>query len=166
VLVCGGPGLVEAVEDRGARAVPDGDADAVVVGFDPGFDHARMTAASTAVRRGARLLASNDDATYPTPAGLVPGGGAILASIEVATGVKAVVAGKPHPPICDLVRAHVGDTGIVVGDRPDTDGRFALALGFRFALVLSGVTAEADLPVTPEPDLVAADLERLVAGVV
>jgi 4-nitrophenyl phosphatase len=162
VLICGGPGLVEAVEDRGARAVHDGDADAVVVGFDPDFDHRRMTAAATAVRRGARLLASNDDATYPTPSGPVPGGGAILASVEVASGVRAEVAGKPHAPICDLVRSHVGDAGVVVGDRPETDGRFAVALGFRFALVLSGVTVEEDLPVSPTPDLVAADLATLV----
>ena len=48
----------------------------------------------------------------------------------------------------------------MVGDRPDTDGRFALALGYRFALVLSGVTTA--LPVLPEPDLVAADLAGLV----
>lgn len=165
VLVCGGPGLVEAVEDRGARAVHDGDADAVVVGFDPDFDHRRMTVATTAVRRGARLLASNDDATYPTPSGPVPGAGAILASIEVASGARAEVAGKPHAPMCDLVRRHVGGAGVVVGDRPETDGRFAVALGFRFALVLSGVTGEDDLPVSPAPDLVAADLATVTARV-
>ena len=48
----------------------------------------------------------------------------------------------------------------MVGDRADTDGRFAVALGYRFALVLSGVTTA--LPVEPEPDLVAADLAALV----
>jgi 4-nitrophenyl phosphatase len=163
VLVCGGPGLVEAVEDRGAYAVDEGDADVVVVGYDPAFDHRRMTVAATAVRRGARLLASNDDATYPTPSGPIPGGGAILASIEVASGARAVVAGKPHLPMCTLVHHHVGGDGVVVGDRPETDGRFAEALGFRFGLVLSGVTGERDLPVSPSPDLVAVDLAELAA---
>jgi 4-nitrophenyl phosphatase len=168
VLVVGGPGLVEEVEARGATVVRAGDADAVLVGYDPAFDYSAMTAAATAVRRGARLLASNDDATYPTPDGPVPGGGAILASIERACGCRAVVAGKPHEPMRDLVRARVGARGIVVGDRPETDGAFARALGFAFALVLSGVTRPGDPPGEPVPDLVGADLaavvDRVLAG--
>jgi ribonucleotide monophosphatase NagD (HAD superfamily) len=50
----------------------------------------------------------------------------------------------------------------LVGDRPSTDGRMARALGVRFALVLSGVTGESDLPISPAPDAVAADLAALV----
>ena len=52
----------------------------------------------------------------------------------------------------------------MVGDRPDTDGRFAVALGYRFGLVLSGVTGPADLPTDPPADLVADDLAALVAA--
>ena len=51
----------------------------------------------------------------------------------------------------------------MVGDRPDTDGQFALTLGWRFALVLTGVTSQADLPVEPQPDLVADSLHVLVS---
>jgi ribonucleotide monophosphatase NagD (HAD superfamily) len=50
-----------------------------------------------------------------------------------------------------------------VGDRPDTDGRFARTLGWRFALVLTGVTSAGDLPVDPDPDVVAESLAALVA---
>ena len=50
----------------------------------------------------------------------------------------------------------------MVGDRPDTDGAFAKTLGYRFALVLSGVTRAGDLPVDPTPDLVADGLAALV----
>ena len=50
----------------------------------------------------------------------------------------------------------------MVGDRADTDGRFAVTLGGRFALVLSGVTRRVDLPVSPAPDLVADDVAALV----
>jgi len=60
------------------------------------------------------------------------------------------------------VRDRYGHDGIVVGDRPDTDGRFARRLGWRFGLVLSGVTAATDLPVEPQPDVIAADLAALV----
>jgi 4-nitrophenyl phosphatase len=166
VLVCAGPGVTEAVEGRGARPVREGPADAVIVGFHRDFDYDRLRVASAAVRGGARLLATNDDATYPTPEGPIPGGGAILAAVAYASGAVATIAGKPHAPMVELVRALVGDEGIVVGDRPDTDGRFAQALGFRFALVLSGVTRAEDLPADPAPDAIAADLWTLIDSTV
>jgi 4-nitrophenyl phosphatase len=161
-LVCAGPGVEEALEEHGVETVREGPADAVVVGFHRDFDYGRLEAASRAVRGGARLLATNDDPTYPTPDGLIPGGGAILAAVATASGATPTVAGKPHPPMTDLVRQRLGSKGIVVGDRPSTDGAFARALGYRFGLVLSGVTGPDDLPVSPPPDVVAADLAALV----
>ena len=164
-LVCAGPGVEEALRAHGVRPVRQGDADAVIVGWHRDFDYQGLTRAATAVGRGARLIGTNDDATYPTPDGPIPGGGAILAAVATAAGVEPIVAGKPHPPMVDLVRARLGpDIGgsTVVGDRPSTDGRFAVAVGARFALVLSGVTKDKDLPVDPEPAEVATDLASLV----
>jgi 4-nitrophenyl phosphatase len=165
ILLCGGPGVEEALLARGAELVTDGDADAVVVGFHRDFDWEEMRRSASAVRRGARLVATNDDATYPTPDGPVPGCGAILAGIAKAAGVAPEIAGKPYAPMAAVVRMVAGDLvgGVMVGDRPDTDGRFATALGVRFGLVLSGVTRPGDLPVRPDPDLVADDLDALVA---
>jgi 4-nitrophenyl phosphatase len=165
VLICGGPGVVEAVEGRGAVAVWGGPADAVLVGFHLDFDYDRLRTAAGAVGAGARLLATNDDATYPTPDGPIPGGGAILAAVATAAGVVPTVAGKPYPPMADLVRQRLGSVGTMVGDRPDTDGRFANALGYRFALVMSGVTTSA-AGVEPPPDVVAEDLITLVDQIV
>lgn len=162
VFVCAGPGVEEAVLARGAVPVRDGDADAVVVGFHRDFDYDEMDRASRAVRRGARLIGTNDDATYPTPQGLVPGNGSILAAVATASGVVPTVTGKPYAPMADHVRALVGPVGVAVGDRPDTDGRFARALGFEWVLVLSGVTGAGDLPADPVPDRVAADLAAAV----
>jgi 4-nitrophenyl phosphatase len=162
VLVCGGPGAVEAVEASGAIVVGEGPADVVVVGFDPAFDYDAMRRAAAAVRDGARLIATNDDATYPTPAGPIPGAGSILSSIVTASGVAPTVAGKPHAPMAALVRDRLGPAGVVVGDRPNTDGALAVALGYRFGLVLTGVTSRSDLPVEPAADLVADDLAALV----
>jgi 4-nitrophenyl phosphatase len=163
VLVCGGPGIVEAVAARGAVPVGQGDADVVMVGFDRGFDYERLRLAARAVDRGARLIATNDDATYPTPEGPIPGGGALVAAVAYATATTPIVAGKPHPPMADLVRALGGAEGTVVGDRPATDGAFARELDYRFALVLTGVTRASDLPVEPVPDVVADSLADLVA---
>jgi HAD superfamily hydrolase (TIGR01450 family) len=164
-LVCAGPGVEEALQARGVRTVHDGDADAVVVGRHRDFDYEGLTRAATAVMAGARLIGTNDDATYPTPAGPIPGGGAILAAVATAAGVEPTVAGKPHAPIVELVRTRLGgdlNGSTVVGDRPSTDGRLAVALGVRFALVLSGVTKKGDLPVDPQPAEVVADLASLV----
>lgn len=161
VLVCAGPGVVEAIEQRGAEVVRRGPADAVVVGLHLDFDYDGLRAAAGAVRAGARLIGTNDDPTYPTPDGLTPGGGAILAAVAVASGVAPVVAGKPHPPMAELVRARLGRPGVVVGDRADTDGALARRLGYRFALVLSGATSDAR-GADPAPDLVCADLAEAV----
>ena len=163
VHVIGGPGLIEALAGVGAVVVNGVDADVVIVGRDTKFDFDKLDAASEAIRRGARFIATNDDATYPTPRGLEPGNGALVAAVATAAGAKPEIAGKPHEPIAAVVRKILGSDGdvVAVGDRADTDGEFAGTLGARFGLVLSGVTKAADLPVTPAPDLVADDLAGL-----
>lgn len=163
-LVCGGPGLFEAVAARGATAVADGPADVVVVGLHHDFDYGRMRAANAAIRAGARFVATNDDPSFPTPDGPIPGAGAIVASVATASGVDPVVAGKPHRPMAELVAERCGsafrpDVALMVGDRPSTDGLFASALGCPFALVRSGVIGPGEPPDAPiEPALDVADL--------
>lgn len=161
-LVCAGPGVTEALEERQIEVVTSGPADAVVVGWHDEFDYNRLTAAATAVMNGARLLGTNDDATYPTSNGLIPGGGALLAAVAYASSAVPEVAGKPNPAMVALVESRVGAVSDMVGDRPDTDGLLARRLGAVFHLVLSGVTKELDLPVDPEPDTVDPDLATVV----
>ncbi|MEZ5379734.1 MAG: HAD-IIA family hydrolase [Acidimicrobiales bacterium] len=168
VFVLGGPGIAEAVSARGAHLIedttssPDG-VDAVLVGLDWHLSYDRLRFAVQSVAGGARFIATNTDPTYPTENGFYPGAGAIVASVAAATGQQPIIAGKPHEPQADLVRARFGSDGIMVGDRPETDGAFAVALGYRFGLVLSGVVSASDLPVEPTPDVVADDLGSLVA---
>jgi HAD superfamily hydrolase (TIGR01450 family) len=167
VLACAGPGVIDALSARGlevidAEVADPGPVDAVVVGLHLTFSYARLDVAARAARAGARLIATNDDTTYPGEHGLSPGAGSILAAVATASGVVPEVAGKPYPPMVELVRATAGPDGVAVGDRADTDGRFARALGYSFGLVLSGVTTAADLPVDPAPDHTAADLASLV----
>jgi HAD superfamily hydrolase (TIGR01450 family) len=166
VLLCAGPGAREAVEAAGGIALEgtDDPVDVVLVGLTRDFGYDVLRRAATAARRGARFLATNDDATYPTPDGPIPGAGSILAAVERASGERAVVAGKPYDAMVDLLRERLGPDGVVVGDRPDTDGRLARAMGYRFALVLTGVTTPDDVATSdPTPDEVAADLAELVA---
>ena len=159
VLLGGGPGAVEAVKNAGAVLAGrsddqtdseiDQEVDTVMVGFHPSFDYRGLTRLSQAVRNGARLIATNDDATYPTPRGLIPGGGSILASVVAASGVQPIIAGKPHQPMADLVRQVLGVTDLsaawMVGDRPSTDGLFAQTVGCKFAQVLTGISSLKDV---------------------
>jgi 4-nitrophenyl phosphatase len=139
----------------------------VVVGLHRGFDFDELDRASGAVRAGARFVATNLDATYPVPGGMIPGSGAIAAAVATAAGRAPEVAGKPERPMVDLIRARLGSEGIVVGDRPSTDGALAGALDWPFALVLSGVTQQDATPggeaiPDPPPPFVAPDLAALV----
>lgn len=165
VAAVGGPGVVEAVRARGLEVVPvTARPGAIVVGRTVNLDFAELTAAASAIRDGARFVATNTDATFPTGHGIEPGAGALIAFLQVASGRAPEVAGKPEPATAALVRARFGDVGLVVGDRPDTDGRFATLLGTRFALVLTGVTRRRDLPVEPAPDVTGDDLGAVVAS--
>ncbi|MGA2529411.1 MAG: HAD-IIA family hydrolase [Acidimicrobiales bacterium] len=167
-LVLGGPGVIEELTARGVSTVRPNEGlkstqvDAVVVGMDPSFDYSSLATAATALHAGARLIGTNEDATFPTPTGVLPGAGALLAAVAVAGQLDATIAGKPHPPTVGLVRERIGEIDMVVGDRPSTDGLLARRLGTRFALVLTGVTRPGHGRLDPEPDCEATDLLSLV----
>jgi glycerol-1-phosphatase len=171
VLTCAGAGVTEALAAVGLQTVDRPPAAAVVVGFHRGFDFDELDRASQAIRAGARFVATNLDATYPIPGGLLPGAGAIVAAIATASGATPEVAGKPSPAMAELVRHRLGTQGIVVGDRPSTDGALAQVLGWPFALVLSGVTGRVAPPggetvPDPPPAVVREDLASAVPQVV
>ena len=165
-LVLGDDGIVEALAARGVTVVPEGPADAVVVGWTTSFTFAAVDRASRAVREGARLVGTNEDPTFPTPDGLVPGAGALLAAVATAAQATPEIAGKPHEPTARAIRDRVGagELRAVVGDRPSTDGALADQLGVPFALVFSGVTREGDVLSKggPRPAATAKDLRSLV----
>lgn len=163
VAYVGGEGVRQALLERGAELVPVDDSPvAVVVGRSLELDFDELAEAARAIREGARFVATNTDATFPTPEGPEPGAGALVAYLQVGSGRAAEVAGKPEQAMADLVRSRYGAPDVVVGDRAETDGAFAVRVSAPFALVLTGVTRRADLPVRPAPVLVADDLAGAV----
>jgi glycerol 3-phosphatase-2 len=165
-FVVGEVGVREALQDAGVTVVdgrPD-HADVVVVGWDRSADYEKLRTASVLVQRGARLVATNADASYPAPGGeLWPGAGALLAAVETATGTTAVVAGKPHRPLFEeAVRRAGTEHVLVVGDRIETDIDGAVRAGLDAALVLSGAAGPGDLlDADGLPVAVAEDLGAL-----
>jgi HAD superfamily hydrolase (TIGR01450 family) len=174
VLVVGPRALREEVAVAGLRAVTaegaptGGGVRAVVVGGHDGFDYRELRAATAAVRAGARLFATGRDAVFPTPDGPRPGTGAVLAAIETAGGVPAVVVGKPEPVVFEMaMEALPGCTRVaVVGDHLVADVSGAKRAGLASILVLTGVTARDDLDrAAIRPDLVLDSLAELPARI-
>ncbi|WP_069814305.1 HAD-IIA family hydrolase [Streptomyces sp. TP-A0874] len=170
VLTVGGEGLRSALRERGLEPVAgldDGPA-AVVQGFHPEVDWERLAEASYAVAEGLPWFASNTDLTIPTGRGTAPGNGALVEAVHIATGRRPVVAGKPLPPMHRETVLRTGaERPLVVGDRLDTDIEGAYTGGVDSLLVLTGVTAPAQLLAAAprhRPTYVAADLRGLLAS--
>jgi len=144
VLMVGEEGVADAVARAGLPTTEDPmAARSVLVGLTRSFTYELLGRAMTAIRNGARFIATNDDTTFPTEEGLLPGCGAIVAAIAVSSGVEPVVAGKPNRPMRDLIKSRGVTDAWVIGDRADTD--IALARhepGWRSILVLTGVSEE------------------------
>jgi glycerol 3-phosphatase-2 len=168
VLVVGGEGLRRAVGEAGFELVESADDAplAVVQGYVRTTTYADLAEASLAVRAGAIWIAANLDSTLPTPRGLLPGNGALVAAVRVATGATPLVAGKPEGLLhAESVRRSGARRPLVVGDRLDTDIEAAVRGGSDSLIVLSGVCDLAELlaaPIGRRPAYVAADLRGLL----
>jgi len=168
VLVVGGIGLRVALREHGLRPVSVAAAKpaAVVQGYAPDVSYALLAEGALAVQAGALFVASNADATLPTPRGRQPGNGALAQVIVTATGVRPLVAGKPEPPLhAESVHRTGARHPLVVGDRLDTDIEGAARAGTDSLLVLTGVTGPAELLLAPpgrRPSYVAENVSGLL----
>jgi NagD protein len=142
----------------------------VVVSSDRSFDYDKLLRAFQAVRQyGAAIVAINRDPFCPTTDGEQPGGGAVLAAIEVSTGTRAeAVLGKPGPQMAGAVLAKLGvgpETAAVVGDSVGTDMALARALRMTGILVLTGVTSRDEVRgAALRPDYVIDAIGQLLPG--
>jgi HAD superfamily hydrolase (TIGR01457 family) len=164
-FVVGEEGILRALRDAGI-AIAGVDAEqtqVVVVGWDRQVDYEKLRRASLLVQRGAALVATNADASYPAGDGNWPGAGALLAAVETTTGAHAEVFGKPEAPImlAALDRAG-GGRPLVIGDRLETDIAAATALRWDSLLVLTGISTSDDVAASSiVPTFVAEDLSAL-----
>lgn len=165
-LVIGMDGLTEPLAERGAELVDDHHAaDVVVVGIDLELTWHKLRAATLALRRGARFVGTNADATFPAPDGLVPGNGATLAALQTASERRPEIAGKPQTPMFEAARRRLPDGPVlVVGDRLDTDVAGGAAMDWDTSVVLTGVaTSDAAARANPAPTYVLDSLTALLA---
>ena len=168
IYMIGEQGLIEACHDHGFYQ-SETDALAVIAGMDRQLTYDKLKTATLLIRSGVQFIGTNPDVTFPTPYGLVPGAGSILAAISAATDVKPQIAGKPELIMYQIALDRLTirpENLLVVGDRPETDIAGAQKIGCRTALVLSGVTnREQAAAWQPSPDIIEASLESLINSI-
>jgi 4-nitrophenyl phosphatase len=143
VYVIGREGIRQALSSLGYREDPDR-ARLVIVGIDFEVTYQQLKIAALLIREGAEFIGTNGDRTFPTPEGLVPGNGSLLALLQAATDREPVVIGKPEAAMFEVALDRVGATAsetLMIGDRLDTDILGAQRAGLRTALVLTGITS-------------------------
>lgn len=146
-FVIGEPGLVHALYQAG-YTINDVNPDYVVVGETRSYNYDQLKRAVRLVLSGARLIGTNPDVTGPVEDGIVPATRALVAPIELATGVKAYFVGKPNPLMIRQAMQKLDarrQSTVIIGDRIDTDIRAGVEAGIETVLLLSGVSTESDL---------------------
>ena len=170
LYIFGAPSLKTSARMRGYDVLADDNENAqpdfVIVGLDINMTYQKVSTASRYIRQGARFIATNTDATFPTPHGLTPGSGTMVSAVQTASGTKPISIGKPEPYLyrsaMKVMKLEPHEI-LCIGDRLNTDILGAQKGGFRSALVLTGVSTLEDLEHwQPKPDLVAKDLESLI----
>lgn len=121
-------------------------AKALLIGFDTELTYRKLTEATRLVLAGIPIVASHPDPVCP---GDLPDAGMLLEYFKAArpgTIIQAI-AGKPHRWLVELLEQRFQvrrEEIIMVGDRVNTDMRFARNFAMRSILVLNG---------QPQPDL-------------
>lgn len=170
VYIIGHDGIMDALAQKDFRVYQEDEMPenpvAVVAGIDWEINYKKLANATTLIRKGATFYGTNPDKTFPTPQGLMPGAGTILAALETASGVSPIVAGKPEPYLFQVAMRQMDvmpEETLVVGDRLETDILGAQNAGCQTALVLSGVTTRAAAEKwQPTPTYIAKNLTALL----
>lgn len=163
--VIGMSALREAVFGDGYFEEAVVEAEVVISGANFELVYESLRVACLAIRRGADYVATNGDTTFPTPEGLVPGAGAIVAALVVSGGKEPVVVGKPSPVMIERSLSQLGtEPGqtVMLGDRLDTDILAGERAGIRTVLVTTGISTVADIEESGiEPDWTIESLDVL-----
>ena len=167
-FVIGEPPLIGELRAHGLEVRDDERVGWVVIAFDRTFTYAKLNTALQAVKRGARLIATNPDRTCPVADGEIPDCAGMIAAVEAVTGKTVeLIVGKPSRLMLEVALEVLGlpaSETVIVGDRIETDVTMGKALGLGTVLVLSGVTGADDPRIAElKPDHVLASIRELLA---
>ncbi|MFH1676837.1 MAG: HAD-IIA family hydrolase [bacterium] len=178
IYVIGETGLADALQTGGFTIDISDEGppcDYVIIGWDRHFTFNKIVRAQKELREnGARFIATNSDAMFPASKGrILPGAGTMVAAVEVASGVKPLIIGKPNTISLKFLLENLGmkngtdgkyDELWVVGDRLDTDIACGNALGAHTVLVTTGISTREQAENSPDnqkPEFVIDSLSEL-----
>jgi 4-nitrophenyl phosphatase len=168
VLVLGAPGVAAPLRAHGITVIQGSEprvADIVLVGWDQTLTYEALRAACDSVWAGAPLLATSTARTFSVNGGPAPGwSGAVVAGIRQITGCRALTLGKPSAAALGEMSRALGvpaSRTAVVGDDLSLEIAMARRAGAAAALVLTGISTEAEAQNCPPgraPDAVLPDV--------
>ena len=79
----------------------------MLCGLDTSINYTKLSKAFNYLLRndGCAFLVTNEDSTYPTAEGLLPGAGSVSAPLRFALGRDPVAIGKPKGTMLDCIKA-------------------------------------------------------------
>jgi phosphoglycolate/pyridoxal phosphate phosphatase family enzyme len=161
--VIGSRGLASEIGAAGVEVIDRGPCEAVVVGSDEHVSYTHLRHASRYLFEGARFVATNADASVPSPKGPLPGTGAIVAALRVTTGREPVVVGKPFAAMFDTALKDLAarrDRTVMIGDSLESDITGAHRAGIAGVLIAREVgQPSSQLP--PALEAIVSDLGGL-----
>lgn len=142
VYVVGEKGLEKLLEENNITITSE-EPQAVIVGMDRTLTYSKLAIASRHIQNGVRFIATNPDTGFPTPRGLEPGAGSMIAAIASATDINPeIILGKPNKFGYEyIINKYNLDKNctLFIGDRFETDIAGALDSGIPAIIVNTGV---------------------------
>lgn len=168
VYVVGEPSLKRTLQSFGFEVMDEDfpEVAVVVASLDYQLTYDKLKHASLLIQAGSFFIGTNSDITLPTPQGLIPGSGTVIRALEIASGCKAKLIGKPEPLLYQMALKRLQifpEETLAIGDRLETDIAGAQKAGIHTALVLSGAaTLTQAESYHPQPEIIVKDLSELI----
>ena len=174
IYVVGSPSLASELRATGLIVVSEAEAqtaNCVVMGGIVGhLTYEKLAEACLLIRAGALFIGTNPDLTFPGERGVIPGNGALLEALRLATGVAPLIIGKPEPEMQVQAMQRMGGTPAntaVIGDRLDTDILGGQRAGLCTIMVLTGISNRAEAENgSIAPDYIVDDIRAITAKLI
>lgn len=172
IYVVGSPSIGTELRVKGLTVLDEQHATSathVVMGGIVGhLTYDKLAEACLCIRAGAKFIGTNPDITFPGERGIIPGNGALLEALRLATGVAPLIIGKPEPEMMRQAMHRMGalpENTAAIGDRLDTDILGAQRAGLPAMLVLTGVTTAQHAALDPiQADAIFESIREIAEG--